>query len=278
MTVAARPSDTEQHRDWSKRFREAGRDIAQGALKFELWTSLAQDDLRQRYRRTVFGLAWLTFSYLVFITAKIFIFGALNPAPLAWFAAYVTVGFLVWQLLNSFVVDGCTSLINSETWVKGVQLPYSTYFYESIWRDIIIFAYSAVVAAVVLVLTGHLPGWAALSVPPALVLIVVNGLFVHMLLGVICLRYRDIAQIAQTAMRVLFFLTPLVWTPEQVGPIAAFLVWNPFTYLIDIVRAPLIDGQIPALSWIVSLGLTAALGAVAFTVFAFFRNRLAVWY
>lgn len=278
MNLATPHSSSPRRGSAIERLGTGGRDVAQGFLRFELWSSLAQDDLRQRYRRTVFGLAWLTFSYLVFITAKIFIFGALNPAPLAWFAAYVTVGFLVWQLLNSFVVDGCTSLINSETWVKGVQLPYSTYFFESIWRDLIIFAYSAVVAAVILVLTGHIPGWAALSVPPALLLIVVNGLFLHMLLGVICLRYRDVAQIVQTAMRVLFFLTPLVWTPDQVGALADFLVWNPFTYLIDIVRTPLLDYRIPYASWGVSLGMTAGLGALSFVVFAMFRNRLAVWY
>jgi ABC-type polysaccharide/polyol phosphate export permease len=258
--------------------RTGAMDVARGFLRYELWSSLAQDDLRQRYRRTIFGLAWLTLSYLVFILAKIFIFGALNPAPMAWFAAYVTVGFLVWQLLNSFVVDGCTSLINSETWVKGVQLPYSTYFYESISRDLIIFAYSAAVAAVVLVLTGHLPGWAALSVPPALLLIILNGFFLHMLLGIICLRYRDIVQIVQTAMRVLFFLTPLVWTADQVGSLAGFLVWNPFTYLIDIVRAPLIDYRIPYASWAVCLGMTAGLGSVSFLVFSVFRRRLAFWY
>jgi len=258
--------------------KAAGIDLARGFMRYELWTALAQDDLRQRYRRTIFGLAWLTLSYLVFVLAKIFIFGALNPAPMAWFAAYVTVGFLIWQIINSFVVDGCTSLINSETWVKGVQLPYSTYFFESISRDLIIFAYSAVVAGIVLVVTGHFPGWAALSVAPALVLLVLNGLFLHMLLGVICLRYRDVVQVVQTAMRVLFFLTPLVWTVDQVGPIADFLVWNPFTYLIDIVRAPLVDDLIPLTSWVVSTGITVGLGIVSFFTFAIFRNRMAFWY
>ncbi|WP_394692866.1 ABC transporter permease [Hyphobacterium sp.] len=258
--------------------KAAGIDVVRGFMRYELWTSLAQDDLRQRYRRTVFGLAWLTLSYLVFILAKIFIFGALNPAPMAWFAAYVTVGFLIWQIISSFVVDGSTSLINSETWVKGVQLPYSTYFFESISRDLIIFAYSAVVAGVVLVVTGHVPGWAALSVAPALLLLVLNGLFLHMLLGVICLRYRDVVQVVQTAMRVLFFLTPLVWTVDQVGPIAGFLVWNPFTYLIDIVRAPLVDNIIPLTSWVVSAGITVGLGIVSFFTFAIFRNRMAFWY
>lgn len=253
-------------------------DVVRGFMRYELWTSLAQDDLRQRYRRTVFGLAWLTLSYLVFVLAKTFIFGALNPAPMAWFAAYVTVGFLIWQIISSFVVDGSTSLINSETWVKGVQLPYSTYFFESISRDVIIFAYSAVVAGVVLVATGHIPGWAALSVAPALLLLVLNGLFLHMLLGVVCLRYRDVVQVVQTAMRVLFFLTPLVWTVDQVGPIAGFLVWNPFTYLIDIVRAPLVDNIIPLTSWLVSAGITVGLGIVSFFTFAIFRNRMAFWY
>ncbi|MEE2525856.1 ABC transporter permease [Hyphobacterium sp. HN65] len=260
------------------RFKIAIRDIRQGLSKFELWTSLAQDDLRQRYRRTIFGLVWLTLSYLIFIVAKIFIFGAINPAPLPWFAAYVTVGFLVWQMVSAFVVDGCTSLINSETWVKGVKLPYSTYFFESVARDIVIFAYSAVVAVAVLLFTGHFPGLVALSSLAGILLIILNGVFLQMLLGVICLRYRDIAQIVQTGMRVLFFLTPLVWTPDQVGPLADFLIWNPFTYYIDIVRAPLVDFELPLMSWLISICLTLLLAVLSVSVFSVFRNRIPYWF
>ncbi|MEE2566490.1 ABC transporter permease [Hyphobacterium marinum] len=259
-------------------FAAAWRDLLEGFARRELWVALAHDDMRQRFRRTLFGLAWLTISYAVFVAAKVAIFGQLIASPIEWFAVYVTVGFLAWQFMNSVVVDSCTAFINSENWLLGLRLPVSVFIYESIARDCLVFFYSAIVAIVVLLAVRHPIEPVALMALPAFGIYLVNAVFAHMLLGVICMRYRDVSQLVQTLMRVLFFLTPLIWTPEQVGDLQGWLWWNPFTYFIDIFRAPIIDGVIPVHSWMVVLGMTVAFGAVAFTVFALFRRRLAFWF
>lgn len=259
-------------------FAAAWRDLVAGFARRELWVALAHDDMRQRFRRTLFGLAWLTISYAVFVAAKVMIFGQLISTPIEWFAVYVTIGFLAWQFMNSVVADSCTVFINSENWLLGIRLPVSIFIFESIARDCLVFFYSAIVAIVVLLAVRHPLEPVALMAIPAFLIYLVNAVFAHMLLGVICMRYRDVSQLVQTIMRVLFFLTPLIWTPEQVGGLERWLWWNPFTYLVDIFRAPVIDGTIPVHSWAVVLGMTACLGVVAFTSFALYRRRLAFWF
>tara|TARA_R110002072_G_scaffold86305_1_gene194826 strand:- start:421 stop:1272 length:852 start_codon:yes stop_codon:yes gene_type:complete len=259
-------------------FAAAWRDIVAGFARRELWIALAHDDMRQRFRRTLFGLAWLTISYAVFVAAKVAIFGQLISSPIEWFAVYVTVGFLAWQFMNSVVTDSCTAFINSENWLLGIRLPMSVFIFESIARDCLVFFYSAIVAVAVLLIVRHPIDPVALMVVPAFAIYLVNAVFAHMLLGVACMRYRDLGQLVQTIMRVLFFLTPLIWTPEQVGGLSRWLWWNPFTYFIDIFRAPVVDGIIPLHSWAVVGVMTLVLGIVSFSVFALFRRRLAFWF
>lgn len=53
-------------------------DIAEAVQYHSLWVAMAWEDLRQRYRRTVFGFLWLTLSFLAFIAAKFFVFSTMN--------------------------------------------------------------------------------------------------------------------------------------------------------------------------------------------------------
>ncbi|MCW5724842.1 MAG: ABC transporter permease [Maricaulaceae bacterium] len=252
-------------------------DLGEGLRRWPLWLALAGDDMRQRYRRTVFGLLWITISYAAFVGALTLVFGQLSPEPLSWFVVYVAVGFLAWQFINASVVDGCQVFVNSENWLTGMRLPHSVFIFQSVARECLVLGYSALVALAVMLMAGHALTPMALMALPALAAFIVNAVFAHMLFGVAATRFRDLSQVIQAVMRVLFFLTPLVWTAEQVGGLRGWLWWNPFTYFVDIFRAPIVDGVFPAHSWAVVAAITAGMAVVSLTVFTAFRRRLTLW-
>lgn len=257
---------------------QAAADLCQGLGLWRLWFELAYDDLRQRYRRTAFGALWVSISYLVFAVTIALIGSQMTGIELFPFMVYVAVGYLAWNFINASVTDGCSVFINTENWISGMRLPFSLFVFQSIARETIIFGYGAVIAAAIIVFTGHDLSWSALAALPALALYLVNAVTSHFFFGVLVTRYRDISQIIQTAMRVLFFLTPLIWTPEQAGGLRDWLWWNPFTYFIDIFRAPIVDGLIPWSSWIFCLGFSSVFGLIAFGLFAHFRRRIVFWF
>ncbi len=258
--------------------RRAADDLVRGLSYWRLWFELAYDDLRQRYRRTAFGALWVSVSYLVFAVTIALIGSQMTGVELFPFMVYVAVGYLAWNFINASVTDGCTVFINTENWITGMRLPFSLFVFQSIAREMIIFGYGAVIAAGIILFTGHTMTLNALAALPALVLYLVNAAAAHLFFGILVTRYRDISQIIQTAMRVLFFLTPLIWTPEQAGGLREWLWWNPFTYFIDIFRAPIVDGIIPWHSWTVCLVFTAVFGTLAFALFAHFRRRIVFWF
>lgn len=110
-------------------------------------------------------------------------------------------------------------------------------------------AHNAVVYVGIAVLFGIYAGAAGLLVVPALILAIANAMWVGLLLGTLCTRFRDIPQIVQSLMRVAFFVTPVIWIPAQLGTREHLALWNPFTYFVELIRAPLLGQVPPPLTW-----------------------------
>jgi lipopolysaccharide transport system permease protein len=109
------------------------------------------------------------------------------------------------------------------------------------------------------------------------VLWIIDGLAAGLLLGAFCARFRDIPPIVASVMQIAFFLSAIIWKPEQIGAAARWLPLNPFFSLLDIARAPLLGGVAPAGVWIGALGYSAALCVLAWLLFSRVRGRLAFW-
>ena len=85
-------------------------------------------------------------------------------------------------------------------------------------------------------------------------------------------------QIVGNLLQLAFFVTPVMWHVEQLGPNAFYVeVFNPFAAFLRIVAEPLL-GHVPALqtylSVIIYLGI---MFMIAWPLFARFRARIVYW-
>lgn len=252
-------------------------DAARGLAMWRLWSALAWEDLRQRFRRSYVGLLWTTISFGVFILVKFLIFGQLSESDPGYFMAYVTVGFFVWVFLNSAIVDAPYVFIMSETWIKAGRLPFSVFVLQSVFRSVILSVCNALVVVVVLIIAGVDIGLAAGWSVFVFALILVNAFWLNLMLGALATRQRDIPHLVQTVMRVLFFLTPIVWEPERMGALWSYLRYNPLAHFVIAFRAPLIDGALAPTSLAVVGAITACGLLMGVFVFAHVRRRIVYW-
>ena len=81
----------------------------------------------------------------------------------------------------------------------------------------------------------------------------VNCAWIALLVGLICLRFRDVQPLVQTEVQIGMLITPIFWAAEALSGyyLLFFVQLNPIFRLIDIVRTPLL-GQIPTLASYVS--------------------------
>jgi lipopolysaccharide transport system permease protein len=78
-------------------------------------------------------------------------------------------------------------------------------------------------------------------------------------------------------MQIAFFLSPVIWKPEQLGDKAVWLPFNPFYDMLEILRAPLLGEVASRFVWLGALGYSALLCVLAWTFFMRARGRIAFW-
>ena len=252
-------------------------DLFQGARARYLWGRLGWQDIRRLYRRSVLGPFWLTISMGLLVAALGTLYGALWKVELADYVPFLALGFVVWTLISGVITEGCNAFINAEGIIKHVGLPFSVHVYRLLWRNLLVLCHNAVVFVIVAAIFGVWPGWAGLLAVPGLALLCINGIWAGLLLGIISARFRDVPPIVASVVRVLLFVTPIIWMPELMPGRAFVLDLNPFYHLVEVVRAPLL-GQVPGLvSWLAVLGITLGGWIVAFEFFRRYRWRIAYW-
>jgi ABC-type polysaccharide/polyol phosphate export permease len=122
-------------------------------------------------------------------------------------------------------------------------------------------------------------GWAVLLAIPGVILILINGVWLALLIGMLCLRFRDVQPLVATGLQISMLITPLFWPPESLSGSgrAVFVEFNPIYHLIEVVRAPLL-GNVPGIASYAAVMLIAV-GGWLLTYFAFerFRSRITYW-
>ena len=85
------------------------------------------------------------------------------------------------------------------------------------------------------------------------------------------------AQVLSVALTFWFWLTPIVYSPGQLGANSWLVTSNPLTHVLDLVRLPLLN-QVPAPN---SVAIVLVMGLVGWTatflLFARFRARVPFW-
>lgn len=256
--------------------RAAG-DLAEGLRLWEFWTVMGLQGVRRGYRRSVLGPFWLTLSLAVTVTALSLLYGQLLGVPLARYAPHVALGFIAWQFIAGVVAGSCNVFVRHKAWIMNARRPLSLFVFGDVWANLLEMAHNAPVYVAVALWFGVFAGLAGLQIVPGLALVLLNAVWVGLLLGTVCARFRDVPPIVASVMRIAFFLTPVIWMPEMLGARAHLALYNPFTYYVELIRAPLLGQAVPPLTWMLVFGVTAAGWAAAGVVFTRYRGRVPYW-
>jgi ABC-2 type transport system permease protein/lipopolysaccharide transport system permease protein len=256
---------------------KAWRDIVEGIALWRLWLRLGWNDILQRYRRSVLGPFWVTASTAAMVVALGVLYAKLFDQRIDDFIPFFCAGLLVWNLIASYLTEGGTLFTGSESYIKQIRLPFSMYVYRSSWAKVIIFAHNFIIYIGVLIYFHIWPGFISLLAIPGLMLVVLNGTIVSFTIGIVSARFRDIPQLINSIVQMLFFLTPIFWKPESLRGHAYVTDFNPFFHLIEIVRAPLLGNLPSTKNYLAVMLLTLINLAIASAFFSRFRARIAYW-
>lgn len=252
-------------------------DLRDGVSQSWMWTSLAVQDIRLRYRGSVLGPFWLTLSSIIMVAAMGVIYARLFNMHAGTYLPYLALGIIIWQFVSALFSDGCQSFLAAESIIQQVPVPFSIHAYRVVFRNLIIFAHNAVIIPIGFVLFQIPITWRIIEVIPGLALVVLNGVWVTILLGMISARFRDIPPIVLNILQVLFFVTPIIWPIDALGNLRWMAELNPAFAAIDVIRAPLLGVPTAPLSWPLLLATTVVGSLGTFLFFMRFRTRIVYW-
>jgi len=252
-------------------------DFAAAVRLWPLWTRLGWNDILNRYRRSTLGPFWSTVNIAITVVALGLVYSQIFNLPVRQLMPYVCAGLIVWGFISSIMLDAGSLFSGSESYIKQVRLPYWLYVCRFVFSKVMLFVHDLPIYLALLIYFQIWPGAAALYALPGFGLLVINGAFASLTIGMASARFRDIPRIVVSLVQVLFLITPIIWTPELLGPQSYLAQGNPFFHLIEIVRAPLLGVVPSAQTWGVTLTITAINGLVTAFVFLRFRARIAYW-
>jgi len=286
----------------TRSFARAIEDIRRGIAQRELWAHLGWQDIKQRYRRSVLGPLWITISMGVTALGLGILYAVLFKHPLPEFLPYVTTGFIVWNFINGCITEGMSTFVVNEGLIKHLPAPLTVYALRTVWRQTLMFLHNLIVYVIMIAIyftyldhayqmdtpNGQLhPGLGAwsLSAFPAFAVLALNGLWLTLLVGIISTRYRDIPQVINSVIQLAFYLTPIVWSPDDLfGSGGSDRTWakivfqfNPLYHFVQVLRAPMIGQHVDWWSW-ATVGWITVLGwALALVAMRNYRARVSYW-
>lgn len=254
-------------------------DIVAAIAKYSLVGMLGWQDVRQRYRRSALGPFWLTISMGVMIATIGIVFGQIFQTPMQEYLPFLTAGMIIWALISAILTEGCAGFIAAEGIIKQLPIPLFVHIMRLVWRNLLIFAHNIVILPLAFFAVGKPFSWSMLLAIIGLVLLTINLLWVSLVLGVLCARYRDLPQIIASILQVIFYLTPIMWIPALLPKRAGLymLDLNPFYHLLEIVRLPLLGQVSPLIHWEVAGALAIVGWCMAIVVYGRYKRRIAYW-
>ena len=253
-------------------------DIARALSDWELWLTMAWQDIKQRYRGSMLGPFWVTINMGVMVGLLAIIYGKIFGTPMAQYLPYLTLGFLSWLWMSNTANESTQQFVLAHRYIKQVRLPITLFMFRLLARNIIILAHNFVVYVIVAIIVGLNPGWSGLLAISGLLLSMMFMFWMGLLFAMLGARFRDIPQIITSIIQVVFYITPILWQPGQLGRRQYLVVdYNPAYYFIEIVRGPLLGHPPPIGFWKVTILMTLAMAAIVFPLFRRFRGRVAYW-
>jgi ABC-type polysaccharide/polyol phosphate export permease len=261
-------------------YADAVTDIAGALRHLPNCVFLASTAVKLRYRRSILGPLWISVTTAIFICFIAYLYSGLMEAKFREYLLSLALGWVSWQFIADSVLRGAHTFQQGAGIIKSTNIEKFTLVLKTVITNLIILAHNLVIVGLVFVVVGLSFTLATLLIVPATVLIVLSAVWSAVLFGLLCSRFRDLYPLLQAAMRVMFFVTPIIWSPSLLpddSPRRLFVDLNPLAHYVAIWREPLMGHYPSALSWTVAVGLTIAGLVIAFVAFARFRREVVFW-
>ncbi len=232
----------------------------------ELILTLAERDLRIRYKQAVLGIAWAVITPVIMMVAFSVIFTKFTKIPTGGvpYPLFSYTGLLPWTFFSSALGVGGLTLVANQPLLNKLYCPREVFPIAGIVDAMVDALIATAVLTVLFPIEGFAPKATIYYLPLLLIVLFVFTLGVTLAVSAIVVFMRDLRLVLPLIIQLGLFVTPVVYGSSSISKSQTFLIiysiLNPLVPVIDGMRSTILLGQAPP--W-------AALGAGAASAFVF---------
>lgn len=235
------------------------------------WAYPALLAFKGTYRRSNLGIAWPVLATLGFVSVLGVLFGAVLQRDAAVFIPSLATGFAIWTFINSTMLAAGNFYISVRNTLLQGSINQANIVMGIVAKNAIEAGLQFLAVFVVLVYFGIVPTVQYLLIIPSVALLFIHAIWVLVVVGIVCARFHDLAQLVPICMRIGFLATPIIWLPnsERGDVLGPFMLLNPFYHALEPLRRALL-GQSPDLT---SYGISVVVAVCGLALAAFCYKR-----
>jgi lipopolysaccharide transport system permease protein len=212
------------------------------------WLHLVRMDLRTRYRRSILGLGWSLLHPLAMMAILCLAFHEVMHMPIREYAPYLLAGLAIWNYLLNSALSGCHCFFQGESYIRQYPAPFAIYPLRTALGGTVHFLIALCITACLgLCCRGFTNLISLVSLLPTVVMLFIMAWSISVLAGFANVHFQDTQHLTDVGFQMLFYLTPVIYSPERLGnpTILEFMKFNPMAYVLQLVRAPIVEGRFP---------------------------------
>jgi len=208
---------------------------------------LAKTDLKMRYQGSWLGIIWVFLKPFCMFLIMNFVFSHLFFKSVPNYSIRLLMGIVLWSFFAEASMVGMTSLMAKAHILKKIYLPKWIVIFSSTIHSGMAFLFNLTILFLFLFLYYRIfPGPLQLLLFGVYILLIYGlSLFISFMTATIFVRIRDLNQIWEVLLQVLFYASPIIYPITSVPDnIKSVLYLNPMTLLIEHSRIALIDNSV----------------------------------
>jgi ABC-type polysaccharide/polyol phosphate export permease len=218
----------------------------------ELVLTIAERDLRVRYKQAVLGIAWAVISPLAFMIAFTLIFTKLEHVHThgAPYALFSYLGLLPWTFFSGAISTGGLSLVANVPLLNKLYCPREVFPLAAVADATVDLIIASLVLVILFPLENFAPRGQMYYIPLLLIVMFTFAIGVTMAFSAVVVFMRDLRLVLPLILQLGLFVTPVVYAATSIAKTETLLIIysiiNPLVPVIDGLRRTVLYGQGPA--------------------------------
>ncbi len=244
----------------------------------ELLGQLTTREIKQRYKQSVLGYAWVILNPFFQMLVMAFVFSIIMRIPNLGvpYPIYLYAGLLPWTLFSNSLISSTNSLVENAGLLSKIYFPREIFVLSTMLAKIVDFLLACSIFVIFMFYFQIPLSWNILWVIPIFLIQELFTFALALFLAAANLFYRDIQYLLKLILLIWMYLTPVIYATETF-PVKYQWIFklNPMAVIINAYRQVILAGGAPNLQ---SLGIALGLSLILLAItYKFFKNAEGVF-